>query len=291
MPVLDSSTTHFELIHGDCVEGMAKLPAASFDLVVTSPPYNLNIDYGTYDDGQDRDRYLDWSRQWLTQVERVLKPDGSFFLNLGSTPSNPSLPFELYPIFSELFVVQNTIHWIKSITIRTTDGKEVSAGHFKPLNSRRFLNDCHEFVFHLTKRGDVAIDRLAVGVRYADKSNIARWNHTGGRDKRCRGNVWFLPYKTIKGRDKQRPHPATFPVELASMCIRLYGVKPGMVMLDPFVGIGHAAAAARECGISRFIGFEIDSRYVAEAKKLLTHASQTNDDSTATQRRSRGFAA
>jgi site-specific DNA-methyltransferase (adenine-specific) len=71
-----------------------------------------------------------------------------------------------------------------------------------------------------------------VGVPYADKSNIARWGHTAGRDLHCRGNTWFIPYRTIQNRRRDRPHPATFPVELASNCIRLHGKKSAVVM-DP----------------------------------------------------------
>ena len=83
--------------------------------------------------------------------------------------------------FGKLFVLQNTIHWIKSITIDESDGSSISRGHFKPISSPRFLNDCHEYVFHLTPTGRTPIDRLALGVPYADKSNIARWGHTGGK--------------------------------------------------------------------------------------------------------------
>jgi site-specific DNA-methyltransferase (adenine-specific) len=138
------------------------------------------------------------------------------------------------------------------------------------INSPRFLNDCHEYVFHFTREGKTKLDRLAVGVPYADKSNIARWSHTNGRDKRCRGNTWFIPYKTIHQRAKQRPHPATFPTELAVKCIRLHGRKSA-VMLDPFLGIGHSAFAAKECGdmISRFNGFDIDEEYIKIACGVL----------------------
>ena len=111
------------------------------------------------------------------------------------------------------FVLQNTFHWVKSITIKTRKGEEISAGHFKPINSKRFVNDCHEYVFHLTASGAVPLQRREAGVEYADKSNIARWKHTDGSDKRCRGNTWFIPYDTIKSRDNDRPHPASFPVD------------------------------------------------------------------------------
>src|SRR5207245_3755912 len=90
-----------------------------------------------------------------------------------------------------------------------------------------------------------------------------------GQDLRCRGNNWFIPYKTIVSRSRERPHPATFPVELAVNCIKIHGYRPDLVMLDPFLGIGHSALAAKQCGIGRFIGFDIDGEYVMVARQAL----------------------
>jgi site-specific DNA-methyltransferase (adenine-specific) len=267
---------------------MSWLANDSIDLVVTSPPYNLGISYSQYSDRQDRRSYLDWCREWAEQTRRVLKSNGSFFLNIGAAPSNPMLPHEIVMTLRDLFVLQNTIHWIKSIAIeefcspRPVAGQARSAlqtghgpvatnarsfGHFKPINSRRFLNDCHEYVFHFTKSGGVELNRLALGVPYQDKSNIARWSHTRGKDLRCRGNTWFVPYETIQSREKERPHPATFPVQLAEWCMKLHGVSRVQTMLDPFLGIGNSAIAALRCGVKKFIGFEIDEGYLAEAKR------------------------
>lgn len=176
-----------------------------------------------------------------------------------------------------LFTLQNTIHWIKSITIKPLRGNEISAGHFKPIQSQRYLTDCHEYIFHFTKSGSVPIDRLAVGVAYSDKSNIARWNHTGGRDRRCRGNNWFIPYETIMNRANDRPHPATFPVALATQCLKLHGLRPDLSVLDPFVGIGNCALAARECGIDRFTGFDIDEEYLRVALARLAEAGSASE--------------
>jgi site-specific DNA-methyltransferase (adenine-specific) len=259
--------TEFKLIRGDCVVGMSRMAAECVDVVVTSPPYNLGIKYGKYDDHQVRDEYLKWSLEWASQVQRVLKDKGSFFLNVGGAPSNPLLPHQLILVMSKLFTLQNTFHWIKSVTVETRAGEQISVGHFKPISSHRYVTDCHEYVFHLTKTGNTPVDRLAIGVPYADKSNIKRWAHTGGGDKRCRGNNWFVPYKTIRSREEQRPHPATFPVELAEQCIKLHGAEVGLVVMDPFLGIGHSAVAARNCGVGKFIGFEIDGEYLAEAKE------------------------
>ena len=149
------------------------------------------------------------------------------------------------------------------------EGGTQTFGHFKPINSPRFLNDCHEYVFHFTKSGRVELNRLALGVPYQDKSNIARWSHTRGKDLRCRGNTWFVPYETIQSREKERPHPATFPVQLAEWCIKLHGASRVRSMLDPFLGIGNSAVAAQRCGVKKFIGFEIDDAYLAEAKRRI----------------------
>jgi site-specific DNA-methyltransferase (adenine-specific) len=278
--------TKFDLRRQDCVKGVSRLAEETVDLVVTSPPYNLGINYSKYSDRQDRLSYLGWCGEWAAQIRRVLKSNGSFFLNIGAAPSNPMLPHEIVMMLREFFVLQNTIHWIKSVAIEdhcsrrpvgdarashTEAGTAVrSFGHFKPINSPRFLNDCHEYVFHFTKSGRVELNRLALGVQYQDKSNIARWSHTRGKDLRCRGNTWFVPYQTIQSREKERPHPATFPVQLAEWCIKLHGASRVKSMLDPFVGIGNSAVAARRCGVRKFIGFEIDGLYLAEAKRRIS---------------------
>jgi site-specific DNA-methyltransferase (adenine-specific) len=264
---------------GDCVAGMAQLPDSCIDIAVTSPPYNLGIKYGKYSDKDSRESYLQWSTKWATEIRRVLKPNGSLFLNIGSAPSSPMLPHELVMRFRDIFVLQNVIHWVKSITVENREGKVGSYGHFKQIGSKRFLNDCHEYIFHFTKTGRVEIDRLAIGVPYQDKSNIARWSHTRGSDLRCRGNTWFIPYETIQSRAKERPHPATFPVQLAEWCIKLHGITRVETMLDPFLGIGNSAVAAQRCGVKEFIGFEIDEEYLAEAKRRVAGGSHPRKNS------------
>lgn len=264
-----------ELFHGDCVEGMAKLPEKSVDVVVTSPPYNIGIEYGTYRDDRPREEYLEWIASVGAAVKRVLKDDGSFFLNVGNKPSDTWIAWDVVSRLRDTFTMQNVIHWVKAISIEKQDaGKaaglatDLSVGHYKPINSERYINDAHEFIFHLTKTGDTKLDRLAVGVPYQDKSNIDRWESTGKKDLRCRGNTWFVPYETIQFRDKDRPHPATFPVKLAEMCIKVHGAKPGALVLDPFAGLGTTAVAAARLGVNS-VGFDLDEAYLAFAKTRL----------------------
>jgi DNA modification methylase len=120
-----------------------------------------------------------------------------------------------------------------------------------------------------TTIGHRKLDRRAAGVPYQDKSNIARWGHTGGEDRRCRGNTWFIPYDTIQSRDKERPHPATFPVALVEQCIRLHGKGTETRLLDPFLGIGSSAVAAKRMEIAAFTGIELDPHYLSVARERI----------------------
>jgi site-specific DNA-methyltransferase (adenine-specific) len=162
-------------------------------------------------------------------------------------------------------VLQNRIAWVKSIHTG-----ERTIGHFKPINSGRFLNGTFEQVLHFSKSGDVSIDRLAIGVPYEDKGNIARFDRDA--DLRCRGNVWLVPYGTITDRVRQRGrHPATFPIELPRMCIEVHGVERAAKVLDPFGGIGTTLLAALELGVEG-IGIELDLGYACEALERMIDA-------------------
>lgn len=272
---------HFE----DCFAGMDRMLADSVDVVVTSPPYNLGIEYGTYDDTIDRDSYLDWLEDWSVRVRRVLSPRGSLFLNVGGKPKDQWGPLEVAMRLRRHLVLQNTIHWIKSIAIDRADDhswpraeKEIIVGHIKPINSRRYISDAHEYIFHFTKEGDVELDRLAVGVPYKDKSNIGRWK-SAGKDVRCRGNTWFIPYRTIVSRERDRPHPATFPPSLAEMCIKLHGLSRVRLVMDPFLGLGNTAVACLGLNVP-CIGYEIGAEYFEYAcrriSELCTEESNYN---------------
>jgi site-specific DNA-methyltransferase (adenine-specific) len=259
----------------DCIEFMSKLKEENnikIDAIITSPPYNINKSYSEYNDRRDKNEYLSWLQKIAKESLEILKEDGSFFLNVGTRPTDFTLPFEICKIFIEAgYRLQNTIHWIKSISIEIDDiGKnnfiksDSSIGHFKPIVSKRFLSDLHEYIFHFTKKGDLVIDKLAIGVVYQDKSNIGRWK-SSKTDKRDRGNIWFIPYNTIQ---EKRPHPAIFPEKLPQLCIKLHGIKKNTIIYDPFIGIGTTALACINLNVD-FLGTEIDKKYIKIANEKI----------------------
>lgn len=271
--------SHVRLFHGDCNGVLPALDAASIGVVVTSPPYNLGIRYRSYRDDLPRAEYLNWTDQWMRGASRALTPGGSLFLNVGAKPTDPWIPLEVAQVGRRHFRLQNTIHWVKSIAIdRDSVGesagidRDVAVGHYKPINSERFVNDCHEFIFHFTPGGRTPLDRRAVGVPYQDRSNIKRWAAAGG-GLRCRGNTWFIPYETIQNRNRDRPHPASFPPKVPDQCIRLHGLERAGAVLDPFLGLGNTAVAAVRLGLD-FVGIELDEYYLKEAAERIRSASQ-----------------
>jgi len=248
----------------DCLEGMRTyLPKGCIDVIVTSPPYNIGVRYGSHDDNLPFDVYLDWMEEVANECFRVLKQDGSLFFNIGDRPSDELRSLRVAERICKVFRLQNTIHWIKSIAVPE---EGLAIGHYKPVNSTRYLNNCHEYIFHFTKSGEVELEKLAIGVPYADKSNIGRWKHAR-HDVRDRGNTWFIPYETVRS---EKPHPAAFPEKLAAMCIKLHGLGSGrLVVLDPFLGSGSTAMAALSLGC-HYVGFEVDEGYVNIARRRLS---------------------
>lgn len=260
---------------GDCLDVLPTLQPASIGVVVTSPPYNIGVNYRTYEDDMPRTEYLNWTERWTRAVAKAMDPAGSLFLNVGAKPTDPWVPIEVAQVARQHFKLQNTIHWVKSIAIdreaagaNTGLAKDLAVGHYKPINSDRFVNDCHEFIFHFTPGGRTRLDRRAVGVPYQDKSNIKRWAGSGdgqpNQDKRCRGNTWFIPYETIQSRDKERPHPASFPPKVPEQCLLLHGHDRAGVVMDPFLGLGNTGLAAAKLGLD-FVGIEMDEHYLREA--------------------------
>lgn len=259
------------VVNTDCIEGMSALPDGCVDVIVTSPPYNIGKEYKAYNDNRPRREFLAWLGAVFSECRRVLADDGSFFLNVGGKPSDPWIPLDIAGEAREHFHLQNVIHWVKSIAIpRDSVGKacgieqDLAVGHYKPVNSDRYLSSCQEYIFHLTRRGSTPIDKLAVGVEYQDKSNIRRWA-SGAGGLRDRGNTWFIPYETIQSG---RPHPTVYPDKLPEMCIRLHGVDGTKLVLDPFMGTGSTGVAAVRLGV-RFIGYEIDTEYVEIAQERI----------------------
>ena len=198
------------------------------------------------------------------QVCRVLKDEGHIFLNIAYTKNSP---FSAYKIAENVpWQLQNNIIWGKSIEI---DGRV--RGYSTPTSSKRYLQNGWEHLFHFTKEGDTEIDLEWSGVPYnEDYNNAARNLKRSGRDWRPTTNCWHITYqsKATKEITKEiagdKKHPAIFPTKLVEKCIKVSGLKKGIVF-DPFMGTGTTGKVAKQMNLD-FIGIEIDEDYFNFAK-------------------------
>ncbi len=234
---------------------MAKLPAASVDLVFADPPYNLQLqgDLKRPDDSRvdavddDWDKfasfaaYDDFTRAWLTACRRVMKPSATLWV-IGSYHNI----FRVGTVLQDLgFWILNDIVWRKSNPMPNFRG-------------RRFTN-AHETMIWATRQAE-------------HKSYTFNYEalKAGNEDIQMRSD-WFIPLCTgeerLKGRDGKKLHPTQKPEALLARVI-LAASRPDDLVLDPFCGTGTTGAVARRLR-RRFIGFERESEYAAAAEQRI----------------------
>lgn len=151
---------NYELHQSDCIEWMNNQKEQSIDCIITSPPYNLDIKYGKYQDDLPRESYLKWLNDVAVACKRVLKDNGHLFLNVGYSNIDPWVAMDVGQVFRGVFVLQNNFTWVKHIAVN-----DQGYGQYKPISSKRFASATTESIFHFTKDGNVEVDRLAIGQR------------------------------------------------------------------------------------------------------------------------------
>tara|TARA_B000000532_G_C18869455_1_gene407771 strand:+ start:130 stop:996 length:867 start_codon:yes stop_codon:yes gene_type:complete len=284
-------STKYEFKLGDCLETLKSISDKSINIITTSPPYNIGLKYHKYEDKKPREQYLEWIYDIFVELKRVLKDDGHIFLNMGYTNKDPWISMEIALKLKDLFTLQNKIVWVKSIHIngvlnKDSDEKiDKTFGHFKNINSERYINVTNEDLYHFTKNDKVKINKKAVGVPFEYKCNlidrktkkhkIDKKTGLPMEDKRCKGNTWYIPYKTITSKKEKGEHPAIFPEELVEHCIKISDVKVGTI-LDPFIGSGTTVRVAKKMNDMddggynlKGIGIDIDEKYINYCKERI----------------------
>ena len=151
---------NYELHLHDCIDWMNSQDEKSIECIITSPPYNLDIKYGKYQDDLPRESYLKWLHDIAVAMKRVLKDNGQLFLNVGYSNVDPWVAMDVAQVFRNTFVLQNNFTWVKHIAVN-----DQGYGQYKPISSDRFSSATTESIFHFTKDGNVKVDRLAIGQR------------------------------------------------------------------------------------------------------------------------------
>lgn len=233
----------------DCIQGMKQLPDNSIDLIVTSPPYNIGIDYDVYDDKRPWDEYYQWCEQWLAECLRVLKQDGGricidHYMSLGTSKFRTSPLSTIYMIMEKLGFKHHSLAVWTDITLakRTAWGSYLSA-------SAPYINAPFEGILIDYKENWKKAEK---GISTIDKDDFVKL--TRGR--------WDIKTET-RGLTK-----ANFSVDLPTKAINLLSYE-GDTILDPFMGSGTTAVAAIKTN-RHYIGFEISPDYCKIAEDRIS---------------------
>ena len=231
-----------EILHGDCIDVMKGIDPESVDLIVTDPPYNLSKNYGNNGDNLGHDDYLDFSRNWMAEAKRVLKPSGTIYLFMGVRYIS-----YIYTILEkDLGLHFNSwITWTYTQRIGKTKG-------FSPR---------HDDILMFTKNNQFKfnLDSIRVPQKYYRSINNMRGANPG--------NVWDFSHVHYCQASRQN-HPTQKPEALFERMI-LASSDENDVVLDPFCGSGTSLRVCQQTN-RRGIGIEINEEYVNMTKERLT---------------------
>jgi len=241
-------------IYSDDILTLNSIKDKTIDLILTSPPYNVNIQYNSHDDTISYDEYLSFTRKWLERCYGFLKDDGRFCLNIPldkNKGGHQSVCADITTIAKRVgFKYHSTIIWNEqNISRRTAWGSWLSA-------TAPYVIAPVEVIVVLYKKEW----KKTSGSRISDITREEFMEWTNG--------VW-----NFSGESKKRiGHPAPFPIELPKRCMKLFSFV-GDTVLDPFLGSGSTLIACIQTGRNG-IGVEIDKSYCELAKnRLLTETS------------------
>jgi len=256
-----------QIIAGDCIEVMASLPSGSVDLIFADPPYNLQLKGDLHrpdnslvdavDDAWDQfdgfEAYDRFTRAWLAQARRILKPDGAIWV-IGSYHN----VFRLGTALQDLgFWLLNDVIWRKSNPMPNFRGKRLTNAHETLIWASR--DEGSRYTFHYE-----ALKSLNEGVQMRSD--------------------WLIPlctgHERLKGDDGQKAHPTQKPEALLHRVI-VSTTNPGDVVLDPFFGTGTTGAVAKALG-RHFIGIEREEAYRRVAADRISRVRPLPADAIAT---------
>lgn len=235
------------MIYCHTSEDMHHLADESVHLIVTSPPYNVGIEYDKHHDVFTLDEYRTMLRRVWKESERVLIDGGRICINVSNTGYKPYIPLYCYVIEDMLdcgFALRSQIVWNKSVP----NWRYTARGTWDSA-SNPIIVESHEYIAIFNK-GNFS--------RGKGESTISREEF-----KIATTGLW-----TIQSESAQKiGHPAPFPLEIPRRLIKLLSFKTDTI-LDPFMGSGTTLVAAKELG-RQYVGYDISPAYVELAKQRL----------------------
>jgi site-specific DNA-methyltransferase (adenine-specific) len=245
-----------KITQGDALEILRQIPGESVDMAFADPPFNLNKKYSNYKDDRDIIDYLEWCYQWLDEMVRVVKPTGSILVH--------NVPRWLTYYAAHLNKTAYFRHWIAWDAGGAPLGKTLLPNHYGILF---YVKQPKGFKFFDLR----AIHRVCrvCGAYLKDYGGKKALMHPYGT---LLSDVWTDLHR-IRHNKRRDQHPCQLPEPLLERLV-LMTTDPGDIVLDPFVGAGTTAIAAKRMGRA-YIGIDIDPAYVQITTEKLVRTDPT----------------
>jgi site-specific DNA-methyltransferase (adenine-specific) len=245
-----------KVIEGDAIEVMREIPDNSVDMTFADPPFNLGKRYNNYHDKKRIDEYLEWCRLWLKEMVRITKPTGSIFVH--------HIPKWLTYFAGFLNEIAYFRHWIVWDAMSSPLGKTLLPSHYGIL---WYTKEKRGFKFYDIRSAHPRCRNCGIVLQdYGGKKNKM---HPYGP---LISDVWKDIHR-IRHKKRRDEHPCQLPIPLLERLI-LMTTDEGDIVLDPFVGTGTTAIAAKRLG-RKYIAIDIDSKYVKIAREKLENVQPT----------------
>ena len=248
-----------KLYKGDCLEIMKDIADESIDLVITSPPYNANKDYGEYNDNKTIEEYKEFAEKWVCEVSRILKPNGSFWINLGYIKSgnNQTIPLTyIYYSLIDIPLIQEIVwHYEGGMSYKKRFTHRTERWQWYCKNPKKVI-------FNLDDVRDITLNRTK------DKRN----NPLGKNPT----DYWYYD-RVVSGNGKCKEktlHPCQFPTKMIERIIKACS-NENNIILDCFMGSGSTGIACLNTN-RKFIGIEQDDKYFDIAKDRINQTLEEN---------------
>ena len=253
------------LHHGDCLKLFAQVESGSVDLAFADPPFNIGYKYDVYDDVKSANEYLDWCKKWGSEIRRVLKPDGTFWLAIGD-----EYAAELKVLFHRDlgFSLRSWVVWYYTFGVNCT--KKFSRSHAHLFH---FVRDAKQFTFNdesirvpSARQLVYADGRANPKGRLPDDTWVLRPQDLP-EGFAPEHDTWYFPRVCGTFRERAGFHGCQMPEQLLGRIIKASS-NSGDLVLDPFGGSGTTLAAAKKLG-RRWLGFELSADYVKKVRARL----------------------
>jgi DNA modification methylase len=259
-----------QLLQGDCIAQMERLPQGSVDLAFADPPFNIGYEYDVYRDRKSYDEYLDWTRRWMGGVCRVLKDDGTFWVAIGDeyaaeikliAQNDLGLTCRSWVIWYYTFGVNCKYKFTRSHAHLFYFVKDAKRFTFNASDPENRIPSARQLVYADTRANPEG--------RLPDDTWVLRPQDlvdcfTPDED------TWYLP--RVAGTFKERAgfHGCQMPEQLLGRIIRLCS-KPGDTVLDPFSGSATTAVVAKKLG-RKYLAIDLSEDYVKRGRDRLEAA-------------------